>query len=125
VTAEERARILVTARFLRASASIQWLAIAFMIVAATTMIFAAGRLAFATAAIVFGLVSIFYGVRVAFDARLLEDVAAGALTTADLDRVFAKNAGRPWTDRCRGAIRLVVFCAIATTAEVAAVVLIR
>jgi hypothetical protein len=125
VTPEERALIVVTANFLRAAAKAQWLAIGLTIVAAASIIFTTARRAPAIAAIVLGVISIYYGIRVAFDARLLEDVAAERLTAADLDSVFVKNKGRSWSDRCRGARRLVAFGAAATIAQMIAVVWIQ
>lgn len=125
MTSEEQALIVVTARFLRAAAKVQWLAIGLTLLAAASMIFTTARRSPAIAAMVLGIISNYYGIRVAFDARLLEDVAAGKFTTADLDAVFVKNKGRSWPDRCRGARRLVAFGAMATMAQMISVVWIR
>jgi len=128
MTSEERAQIVVTARLMRAAASIQWLAIGLTLLAAAAVIHGRGVSA-AIAAILLGLVAIFYGVRVSFDAKLFEDIATERLTTPELDTAlggFRKwKSGRSWGDRCRGARRLVVFCAIAALTQLIAVALIR
>lgn len=128
MTPEERARIMVTARLLRAAASIQWLAAGITIVAVAAATHGRGMSA-AIAAILLGVVAIFYGVRVSFDARLFEDIAAERLTTSQLDSALGalrkgKGGDRSWADRCRGATRLIVLCAMATMGQIVAVVLI-
>ncbi|HXH39256.1 MAG TPA: hypothetical protein VNN08_11560 [Thermoanaerobaculia bacterium] len=125
MTADERAQIVVTARLLRATASIQWLPVGITIIAAAAAARGQGVSA-AIAAIVLGLVAIYFGVRVSFDARLFDDIATGRLTTLQLDTALGTlrkgKGGRGWADRCRGARRLVAFCAIATMAQIIAVV---
>ena len=125
MTADERALIAITAQFLRAAAKVQWLAIGLTILAAASIIFTTAKRPPAIAAIALGVISIYYGIRVAFDARLLEDVAVDRLSTAGLDAVFVKNKGRSWPDRCRGARRLVAFEGAATIAQMIAVVWIQ
>lgn len=112
MTPEERAEVLVTARLLRAAGAVQWLAIGLTVVAA--------MLRDVTAAVI-GAVALFYAFRVAFDARLFEDVATERLTTSELDSALAtlrKGKGdRPWSDRCAGARRLVLLLAVTTIGE--------
>ena len=124
MTPEERAQVVVTARFLRAAASLQWLAVGLVIVVA-----ARGRMNIpAVASIAFGLIAIFYGFRVSFDAKLFDDVAQKRLTTAELDAALGalrKSKGnRDWLERCRGARGLVLRLAIAVVMQLIAVVLI-
>ena len=125
MTDEDRALVVITARFLRAASKIASLAIGLSILAAGSLIYTTARRPPAIAAMALGLISIYYGIRVAFDARLLEDVTTEGITTEDLDSVFAKNKGRSWADRCRGARRLVALEGIATIAQMIAVVWIR
>ncbi|MDQ6802372.1 MAG: hypothetical protein M3041_16255 [Acidobacteriota bacterium] len=125
MTDDDRALIAITAQFLRAAAKVQWLAMGLTILAVASMLFTSGRRTPAIAAIALGIISIYYGVRIAFDARLLEDIATETLTVADLDSVFVKNKGRSWPDRCRGARRLVAFGAAATIAQMIAAAWIR
>lgn len=114
MTDEERAHVLVTARLLRAAASLSGLAVGVTIVAAFQV---------AIAAIVLGVVAIYFCFRVSFDAKLFDDVAAGRLTTAQLDLVLGLKGNRDWIDRSRGAKRLIVQAAIAVIAQLAALVL--
>ncbi|HEX6083154.1 MAG TPA: hypothetical protein VF266_01435 [Thermoanaerobaculia bacterium] len=140
MTDEERAHVVVTARLLRAAAMLSGLAVGVTIVATFQV---------AIAAIVLGVVAIYYCFRVSFDAKLFDDIAAGRLTTAQLDlalgggqailpvRAHASSedegtgriacpppaATRDWIDRSRGAKRLVVKAAIAVIAQLAALVL--
>ena len=82
----------------------------------------------AVAAITLGVLAIYFGVRVSFDARLFEDIATERLTTPQLDVALGAlrkgDADRSWADRCRGARRLIVLSAIATMAQIVAVILI-
>lgn len=112
MTAEERAEIVVTARLLEAAGRIDWLSTGLTLIAAVSL----HGLTAATA-ILLGVVAKFYSVRIAFDARLFADVAAETLTMSDLDAAFRKKSGRSWPERCRGARRLVVVCAIVTAAQ--------
>lgn len=118
MTPEERAEVLVTARLLRAAGAMQWLAIGLTVVAATL------RNVTATA---LGALALFYAFRVAFDARLFEDVATERLTATELDSGLANlrkgKAARPWSDRCVGARRLVLLLAVTTIGEIIVLVL--
>jgi hypothetical protein len=124
MTEEERAYVVVTARLLRAAASLSGLAVGLTVVAAFQV---------AVAAIVIGVVAIYYCFRVSFDAKLFDDIAAGRLTTAQLDlglgvggRASARDRGqrgRDWVDRSRGAKQLVVKAALAVVAQLVAIVL--
>ena len=139
MTDEERAHVVVTARLLRAAASLSGLAVGLTLVAAFQVVIAA---------IVLGVIAIYYCFRVSFDARLFEDIATGRLTTAQLDHALGRAEARPtsstrramrmlnvgrasarpneprdWIDRSRGAKRLVVKAAIAVIAQLTALVL--
>lgn len=117
MTDEERAHVLVTARLLRAAAMLSGLAVGVTIVAAFQI---------AIAAIVLGAVAIYYCFRVSFDARLFDDIAAGRLTTAQLDAALGRAEAHPtrdWLDRSRGAKRLILKSAIAVIAQLTALVL--
>ena len=116
MTNDDRARILVTARLLHATALLRWLAAALLVLSIAprpSMI-----------AIALGLVAIYYGIRVAFDAALFDDIAAERLTTEELDAALARvrPPDRSWSDPCRGARRLAILSAIFTVAQLAAVV---
>ena len=125
MTEEDRALVVITARFLRAASKMSSLAVGLAILAAASLIYTTARRPPAIVAMALGLISIYYGIRVAFDARLLEDAATETITIEDLDSVFAKNKGRSWADRCRGARRLVALQGIATIAQMIAVVWIQ
>ena len=114
MTGEERAHVIVTARLLRAAASLPWLAAGLTIVAA---------LQSAIAAIVLGVAALYYAIRVSFDAKLFEDIAAERLTTSQLDTALGAKRERDWLDRSRGAKRLMLKAAIAVIAQLAALVL--
>jgi hypothetical protein len=126
VTPEERAEVLVTARLLRAARVVQWLALALIVLDIWTA-FAPGF--FSPMSVIAGLVALYFAVRVAFDARLFEDILADRLTTAQLDAALGSlrkgTAGRSWSDRCRGARRLVVKLMIATALQAGVLVLSR
>ena len=128
MTEGERAQVLVTARFLRAAAAMQWLAVGLTLLAAAALIYGRGVPA-AIAALALGIVAIYYAFRVSFDARLLEDIADQRLTTSQLDEALgglqAKEGGRAWNERCRGSRRLVSGLAVVTFVQVVAVVLIH
>jgi len=117
----ERAQILVTARLLEAAGKIDTLSTGLTLLAAAAMLFGAFEIA-GVVAIVLGIVAKLYGVRIAFDARLLSDVALDKLTTEDLDAAFPSKAGRAWSDRLRGAKRLVIVLAATTTAQCVAII---
>jgi hypothetical protein len=139
MTDEERAHVLVTARLLRAAAMLSGLAVGVTIVAAFQI---------AIAAIVLGVIAIYFCFRVSLDAKLFDDIAAGRLTTAQLDAALGRaeahppsrtrlarglpnvgrasacpRAPRDWLDRSRGAKRLILKSAIAVIAQLAALVL--
>jgi hypothetical protein len=127
---EERAQIVITARLLQAAGRLDWLGTGLTLVAAASVAVFAPNLAAASAAIVLGIVGKLYSARIAFDARLLDDVASERLTTAELDAALqalgirkAGSVPRPWADRCRGARRLVTICGAVTIAQVVAVML--
>jgi hypothetical protein len=122
MTPAERAQILVTARLLEAAGKIDMLSTGLTLLAAAKMLFGAFAIA-GVVAIVLGIVAKLYGVRIAFDARLLSDVALDKLTDADLDAAFPSKAGRAWSDRLRGAKRLVIVLAATTIAQCIAIIL--
>ena len=128
MTDDDRAQVMVTARLLRATATLQWLAAGLTLLAVTTLVYDRGDIA-PLAAILLGLVALYYAFRVSFDARLFDDIAAERLTTAQLDaalRAFGRTAEeRSWADRCRGARGLVARLALFTLAQLLAVVWIR
>ena len=111
MTPEERAAVLVTARLLRAAQRIDWLTTPLTILAIALLITDRGNRVAMIAAIVIGFAAKVYAVRVAFDARLFEDVGEERLTTESLDSALsslrATATARPWSDRCRGARRLI------------------
>jgi hypothetical protein len=114
MTDEERAHVIVTARLLRAAASLSGLAVGLTIVAAFQV---------AIAAIVLGVAAIYVCFRVSLDASLFDDIAAGRLNTAQLDLALRLKGNRDWLDRSRGAKRLIVKAAITLIAQLAALVL--
>jgi len=121
MTDTERAQVLVTARLLEAARSLDWLSTGLTILAAVLLVLTR----YALVALVLGAVSKLYAVRVAFDAKLLHDIAADRFSTADLDAALGRTGQeRGWPDRCRGARRLVFVEAAATFAQLAAVTLI-
>jgi hypothetical protein len=131
MTTEERAQILVTARLLRATTSIEWLTTGLTLLAAGAMTFGAPNRVAAVAAIALGLIAKLFGVRISFDASLFEDAAAGSLTASDLDAALGAlalappgKAGRSWRDRCLGAKRLVLILAGVACAQTVAVTLL-
>lgn len=120
MTPAERAQILVTARLLEAAGKIDILSTGLTLLAAA-MLFGAFEIA-GVVAIVLGIVAKLYSVRIAFDARLLSDVALDQLTTEDLDAAFPAKAGRAWSVRLRGAKRLVVVLAATSIAQCIAII---
>lgn len=108
----------VTARLLRAASSIDWLSLALLVIAVWR------REAISA---VLGLLARYYAFRVAFDARVFDDLAEGRMTLEEFDGaglVPPKKRGRPIADRCRGAMRLAVILGILTAAQ-AIVFLVR
>jgi hypothetical protein len=124
MTPAERAEIIVTARLLEAAKSLDLLSTGLSLVSAAIVLLGKPHRTAAIACIVCGIVAKFYSVRIALDARLFGDVVTETLTMSDLDAAFAKKSGRGWIERCRGAKRLVVTCAIATAAQCAAIVIV-
>ena len=121
MTAEERAQILVTGRLLEAVGRVDLLSSGLTLLSGALLVFRDAHRTAAVAAIVLGLIAKLYFVRIAFDARLLNDVATGSLTTPDLDGALGAlglvprgKAGREWSARCRGAKRL-AFAGVAST----------
>ena len=114
MTEEERSLVLVTARLLRAAARAAW-AFTVLIAMSVLIVFLDGHATIpSVAAIALGLTGEFFHFRIAFDASLFEDAAAGNLTKESLDGALASlnlvppgKRGRPWPARCQGARRLV------------------
>lgn len=125
MTPAERAQILVYARLLEAAGKIDLLSTGLTLLAAAAMLFGTTNVRSAIAGIVvivLGLAAKLYTVRIAFDARLLDDVVAGKLTTEDLDAAFPAKAGRAWSERLRGAKWLVISCAAAAVGQCVGIV---
>lgn len=123
MNADERAAVVVTSRLMRAASRLDWLSTGLTIVASAAIVLTSPH-PYAAAVVILGIVAKFYFVRIALDARLLEDVAAETLSTAALDQVLVSlgfvpphRTGRPWSDRCRGARRLVVIASLITAAQ--------
>jgi hypothetical protein len=122
MTEEERAEILVTARLLEAAGKLDVLSIGLTLLAAFFVVDRPGwPVAMSLAS---GLAARWLSLRVVFDARLLRDVAAATLATAQLDDALVSlrlmprdKAGREWRARCRGAKRLVTLFGLATAAQ--------
>jgi hypothetical protein len=107
------AEALITARFLRAAEKIDWLSTGLTLVAAFSPMRAAS-----IAAIIIGLAAKYYGVRIAFDARVFEDLAGDRYTVAEFDDAMQRaNRERSLPDRCRGAKRLVMVLGALTAAQ--------
>lgn len=120
MTDQERAQIVVTSRVLHAVRHVDWLSTGLTLIAAWD---------FHREALILGLIAKFFAFRIAFDARLLDDIAEGRITTNGFDEaavslglIPAKKAGRPWSARCRGAMRLVWMFAVLVAAQVAVLV---
>jgi len=113
MTADERAHVLITARFLRAAGKIDWLSTGLTLVA----VLSPARVT-SIAAILLGLAAKFYSVRIAFDARVFEDLAGDRYTITEFDAALQRaKPGRSWPDRCRGAKRLVMIFGALTIAQ--------
>lgn len=107
------AEALITARFLRAAEKIDWLSTGLTLVAALSPMGAPS-----IAAILLGLAAKYYAVRIAFDARVFEDLAGDRYTIAEFDDAMKReNTERSLPDRCRGAKRLVIMLAVLTAAQ--------
>jgi hypothetical protein len=121
MTDTERAQVLVTARLLEAARSIDWLSTGLTLLAPVLL----ALTPYAVVSLVLGAVSKLYAVRVAFDAKLLHDIATDRLSTADLDAALGRTGQeRGWPDRCRGARWLMFVQAAVTIAQLAAVALV-
>lgn len=126
MTATERAQVLVAARLLRATSKLDWLSTGLTFIAAAAFV-APGWHPLAILVVALGALARWYAFQIDFDARLLEDVAADALTREDLDEAFRAMAlapeaklGRDWNERCRGARGLVSSTTALFVAQVAA-----
>jgi len=124
VNAAENGEVLVTARLLRAAGRIDWLGTGITLLAATGLLLAKASVPLMTITVLLGIAAKVYFVRIVFDARLFEDAAAKRIATEELDGALAKVGGakgsageRPWSDRCRGARRLVVVGASLTIVQ--------
>lgn len=131
MTAAERAEMLITARLLQAAERIDWLSTALTSVGAMAVVFAPPTRMIAAVTIVLGLLEKLYAVRVSFDARLFEDLAGEAISATDVDSALTglalaprNKSGRTWTDRCRGAKRLVFASAALTVVQALAIIVI-
>jgi hypothetical protein len=123
MTDDERAEIAVTVRLLRACVPLPWLAIILIGVAALALFRESGTIA-AAISMASGLTALVYGIRAVFDARLFDDVLAGRLTMTQLDTALGlARHGRPWSDRCRGARRLLKIATFALVVQSIALVL--
>jgi len=129
MTPAERALVLLTARFLRSVATIDWLSTGLTILCGAAMVFAPTPRWPAILAFALGLVSKVYFLRISLDSRLFEDAAADRLSSSELDSALTTlnlisedRIGRSWPDRCRGAKRLGLACMAATIAQVLAVI---
>lgn len=127
MTRTDRAEAILTARFLGAARSLDWLSLGLTFVAAGALAFGGStRRNSAIAAVGFGLVARVYALRIAFDAGLFEDIANSTVELEDLDSAIVaqglvpkKKIERPWRQRCRGARRLVKYLGLVTLAQVA------
>jgi len=117
MTAEDRGLVLVTARMLEAAMKVDLLTTGLTLIATASLLVASPHRIEAIVAIALGLAAKFYAVRIAFDARLLDDIATGSLFSSDLDTAFPTKAGRSWDARCRGARRLVVVFVVLVVAQ--------
>src|SRR5205823_8850866 len=111
--ARMNAEALITARFLRAGEKIDWLSTGLTLVAALS-----ATRATLIVSILLGLAAKVYAVRIAFDARVFEDLAGDRYTMAEFDdAMHLAKPERSLADRCRGAKRLVFVLAALTIAQ--------
>jgi hypothetical protein len=123
MTPEEHAEVVLTARMLAASSFLRWFTPLLTLVSIAGLVFRVANPAALVVAIAIGVVSGVYAFRVAHDARLFEDIAAGTISTADLDHALGKKqSNRPWPDRCRGARRLLRNAALGAAAQIIALI---
>ena len=130
MTADDRALVLLTARFLHAAEKIDWLVTGLTLVAAVAIVFHPPGWTPAIAIVILGLIGKIYSVRISFDAGLFEDIAADRLSTAELDGAlvalgFASSGkiARTWVERCRGAKRLVMVVGAIVTVQTLMIVM--
>lgn len=126
----DRSEAVITARLLQGAGSLDWLSIGLTVVAAGALAFGepTGRIP-AIAAVVLGFVARLFAVRAAFDAGFFEAIAGGNFELRDLDLALVSldlapktKIERPWSQRCRGARRLVAQLGVITLAQIAALV---
>jgi hypothetical protein len=127
MTSEERAEIIITARLLQSASPLQWLATELLVVTAAVLLLNLGNLWVTVIALGVGALAIGYAFRVALDARLFNDIANETLSTEELDQALTRLGKinlktRPWSDRCRGARRLIARAACATAVQLIAIV---
>jgi len=127
MTATERAQVVVAARLLRATSKLDQLSIWLTLFTALALITSTGPRALEIVVVVLGALARWYALRIDFDARILEDVAADTLTREDLDEAFAvmklaprDKLGRDWSERCRGVRGLVTMQAALFVAQIVA-----
>ena len=127
MTATERAQVLVAARLLRATSKLDQLSTWLTLFTALALITSTGPRVLEIVVVALGALARWYALRIDFDARLLEDVAADMFTKEDLDEAFATmrlasrdKLGRDWSERCRGVRGLVTVLAALFVAQVVA-----
>jgi hypothetical protein len=123
---QERLETAVIAALLAGGRSVDWLATALTVAAATLLLAGLGAPALEVAIVLVGIAGKYLATRVAFDARLFEIAAERALATEPFDAAMTclgllapAKTGRPWIDRCRGARRLLRLQAAAVTLQCA------
>lgn len=127
MTATERAQVLVAARLLRATSKLDSLSTWLTLFTALALITSTGPRAPEIVVVVLGALARWYALRIDFDARLLEDIAADLFTKEDLDEAFAvmrlaspDKLERDWSERCRGVRGLVTVMAALFAAQIVA-----
>jgi len=123
MTTDERGQILVTARLLEAAGKLDWLSTGLTLLAAAQLVFGAPSV-FDLVVIVLGIMAKTCSILIAFDAKLLRDVALETITAVDLDAAFPAKARRDWPTRLSGAQRLVTIFAVTTVAQCVGIVVI-
>ncbi len=127
MTATERAQVVVAARLLRATSKLDWLSTGLTLFTALALLTSTGPRPMEIVVVALGALARWYALRIDFDARLLEDVAADVLTREDLDEAFLalslasrEKLGRDWSQRCRGVRGLVTVYAALFVLQVVA-----
>ena len=123
MTTDERGQILVTVRLLEAAGKLDWLSTGLTLLAAAQLVFGAPSV-FDLGVILLGIAAKTCSILIAFDAKLLHDVALEKITAVDLDAAFPAKARRDWTARLSGAQRLVTIFAVTTVAQCVGIVVI-